>query len=230
MTEADKPIIRVHAIDLRMSMAYLIPGPDGNILVDAGLPGQAGIILRYMRRVNDRPLRLIFLTHAHLDHYGSAHELRTRTGAPLAMHAGDVVAAARGQSPLGTVRGRGRLVKWLYPWLRRLIPIPATVIDLVLGDGDELEYAGLTLRVMHTPGHTPGSASLWLPGGNVFVGDLMSSYGGAHIQRFFADNWDAIGVSVQRVLAGKPQRVYTGHGRKAITPAELDRFVAGANL
>lgn len=211
-------------------MAYLIASPDGNILVDAGIPGQAGTILRHMQRLNDKPLRLIFLTHAHLDHYGSAHELRARTGAPLAMHAGDVAAAARGETHLGTVRGRGRLVKVLYPWLRRLIPITATTIDLVLHDEEQLSFAGLSMRVMHTPGHTPGSASLWLQGGNVFVGDLMSSNGGAHTQRFFADDWDAIGKSVQRVLACKPQRVYTGHGRKSITPAELDMFVAGANL
>lgn len=211
-------------------MVYLIAGPDGNILVDAGMPGQAGTILRHIQRLNDKPLRLIFLTHAHLDHYGSAYELRVRTGAPLAMHAGDVAAAARGETHLGTVRGRGRLVKVLYPWLRRLIPITGTTIDLVLHDEEQLSFAGLSMQVMHTPGHTPGSASLWLPGGNVFVGDLMSSNGGAHTQRFFADDWDAIGKSVQRVLACKPQLVYTGHGRKAITPAELDMFVAGANL
>ena len=100
----------VHNIPTGMSTAYLIESDGGLALVDAGLPRYERRVLRRMRALGRDDLRLIFITHAHLDHYGSAAALRRLTGAPIAIHRADGDTMARGDTPLGSVRGRGRLM------------------------------------------------------------------------------------------------------------------------
>ncbi len=62
---------------------------DGAVLVDAGLPGYAGPILAKLEELGHPDLRLIYITHAHVDHYGSAAAVQRATGAPIAVHADD---------------------------------------------------------------------------------------------------------------------------------------------
>lgn len=73
--------------------------------------------------------------------------------------------------------------------------------------------------MLHTPGHTPGSACLWVAQQWLFVGDLLSSTGRPHAQRYLATDWDALAASLRRVQALCPPLTYPGHGRKPI-PAD----------
>jgi glyoxylase-like metal-dependent hydrolase (beta-lactamase superfamily II) len=105
----------VHTLSMGMSLAYLVEGTAGMILVDAGLPGDEAKVLRKMKSLGRDDLRLIFITHAHIDHYGSAAALRTLTGARIAIHRSDAEAMAGGETRLGTARGWGRLVGIFLP-------------------------------------------------------------------------------------------------------------------
>jgi hydroxyacylglutathione hydrolase len=196
-----------------MASAYLIESETGLVLVDAGLPGCERRVLRRMRALGRDDLRLVFITHAHLDHYGSAASLRRLTRAPIAIHRADGGAMARGETPIGSVRGRGRLLWGLLrlfePYLR---PEP-TYPDLLLDDGDDLYAHGLDAVVLHTPGHTPGSSCLIVEGRLAFVGDLLSTTGRPHVQRYFAEDWSLIPAGVARLQALGPAGVYPGHGR-----------------
>lgn len=89
--------IRLGAI----AKAFLIPTREGAILIDSGTPGQSERILQAMAAHGAAPesLRLILITHGHFDHFGSARELRERTGAPVAVHADDAIALRRGENP-----------------------------------------------------------------------------------------------------------------------------------
>ncbi len=207
-----------------MARAYLIESDAGLILVDAGSPGHERSVLRRMQALRRDDLRLIFITHAHLDHYGSAAALRRLTGAPIAIHRADAGAMARGETPLGSVRGRGRLLKALLPLLEPALRLEPTRPDFLLDDGDHLRTCGLdTLdaTVLHTPGHTPGSSCLIVEGQVAFVGDLLSTTGRPSAQRFFADNWALIPESLARLQALRPERVYTGHGRRPLSGETL---------
>ena len=216
--------LRIHTIALGMACAYLVESDTGLILVDTGLPHCERSVLRRMRSLGRDDLRLIFITHAHLDHYGSAAALRRLTGAPIAIHRADGDAMARGETGLGSARGRGRLVKTFLPLFEPLLRPEPTAPDLLLNDGDDLHTYGFDAAVLHTPGHTPGSSCLILEGRIAFVGDLLSTTGRPHAQRFFADDWSLIPNSLARLQALDPEWTYAGHGRRPMSEKALQRL------
>lgn len=206
---------------MRMSLAYLIEGTGGMVLVDAGLRGDETKVLHLMESLGRDDLRLIFITHAHIDHYGSAAALRSHSGAKIAIHRSDAVAMAAGKTRLGKARGWGHLVGIFLPLLERIARPPPTPADLLLEDGDDLRDFGLEGRVLHTPGHTLGSSCLLLEEGAAFVGDLVTTTGSLHIQRAFAQDWSLIPESVRRLQSQRPRRLYTGHGRRPASGSDL---------
>jgi glyoxylase-like metal-dependent hydrolase (beta-lactamase superfamily II) len=96
-------------------------------------------------------------THAHLDHIGGIQELKEKYGIPLFLHAAD-------EPLLGSAHTHARFFGVAEP------SVPA--VDRRLADGDVLDFGGIRLEVLHTPGHSPGSVSL-VAGGRVFVGDTL---------------------------------------------------------
>lgn len=216
--------IRIHTLALRMSLAYLIESREGLVLVDAGLRGEAGKILKRMQTLGRDDLRLIFITHAHIDHYGSAAELRRITGAPIAIHHADARAMEAGETRLGSPRGIGRLIGLFLPLMESVAgPEPAEA-DLLLDDGSNLGVEGLDAKVLHTPGHTFGSTTLLIENRLAFSGDLVTTTGRPHIQRAFAEDWSLIPSSFDRLRSTKPEWVYPGHGRQPLSGHNLLRM------
>jgi hydroxyacylglutathione hydrolase len=224
----DHPI-DVHTISLGVSQAYLLAAHTGLYLIDAGIPRQQGRIMRAMQSLQRDDLKLIFITHAHFDHYGSAAALREITGAEIAIHRADADAMARGDTLLGEPRSRGRIAAPFLPFAEFIVGAVATPADIVLDDGDSLQDWGLDAALLHTPGHTDGSSCLLVEGRLAFVGDLLSAGRRPHVQRFYAEDWDQIPASLARLQAAHPERLYAGHGRRALTASELHELIrAGA--
>jgi hydroxyacylglutathione hydrolase len=90
----------------------------------------------------------IVITHAHIDHIGGAHELKAATGAPVYMHEGD----------LGLYQHLEMQALWLGMETPELVDI-----DVPAREGERLRMGEVEFEVRHTPGHTPGSISLWIP-------------------------------------------------------------------
>lgn len=154
------------------SWCYLLTGSE-TLLIDTGMPGRAGPILRAAREIGIEPsgIDCIVLTHFDMDHSGSAVELQRRTGAPIVIHEADVPYLAAPE----TCPGLRSLLYWpLVPWIMRWQP-PVDVSTVQ--EGDVID----DWRVLHTPGHTPGSMSLQR--GHVLVaGDaLIHSRGRLHV-------------------------------------------------
>ncbi len=109
------------------------------------------------------------------------------------------------------------------PLTLTFVRLPSLVPDLLLGDeGLELEKFGVEGRVVHTPGHSPGSVSIVLPSGEAFVGDLAMngppmclrpSFG------IFAHDSELVPASWHRLRALGVRTVYPAHGRPF--PADL---------
>jgi glyoxylase-like metal-dependent hydrolase (beta-lactamase superfamily II) len=104
-------------------------------------------------------VKAIVITHAHIDHIGGAAKLKAATGAPVYMNAND---------------------QELYDhldvqadWLG-MPPPTRTDVDSAARDGDSLTLGDAEFQVVHTPGHTQGSISLWIPAENKLVaGDTL---------------------------------------------------------
>lgn len=217
----DGETYRVYTIDLLASNAYLVATDQGMILVDAGLPFFAPVIEHYMEQIGRDDLTLIYITHAHIDHYGSAAEMRRRTGAPIAIHADDAESMAAGATELGVVRDWNRFSQMALPLLEPMLTVEPTEPDIILHDGERLDEYGVPATAVHTPGHTPGSSTLIVDGGVAFVGDLLSASGEDHVQQSYAFDWIQLGESLKKLATYHPQVLYTGHGDNAITAETL---------
>ena len=204
--------LQVHNLHPGLGRAYLLEYPQGMILVDSGSRGEERKVIRAMQRLGRSYLRLIFITHAHLDHYGSAAVLRRLTGAPVAIHRADASDMSRAQTTVGQARGIGRIIRAVLPLAELLLRPEPLEADILLEDGDDLAIAGLNAQVVHIPGHTPGSACLCVDDRLAFAGDLILTTQRPHVQELFAQDWSLIPYSLARLQALHPQWVYPGHG------------------
>ena len=215
---------QVHSLRLGLGRAYLLEFPGGMILVDSGSPGQEGKVVHALRRLGRSDLRLIFITHAHLDHYGSAAAVRRISGAPVAIHRLDAAAMAQAQTDVGRPHSFGHLIRMALPLAESLLNPEPLQADLLLEDGDDLDVPGIDARVLHAPGHTAGSACLIVQDRLAFAGDLILTTGYPRAQKFFAQDWSLIPSSVRRLQALHPEWVYPGHGKSALPGNELQKL------
>lgn len=152
-----------------------------------------------MAVVGERKVRAILLTHAHDDHCRVAPALRERVVAPIMLHPAE--------KPVWELTHTDEL------W------------DLDLADGTEIEVAGTTLRVLHTPGHAPGAVCFYAPDlGCVFTGDTLFHGGPGATGRSFSDA-DLIVESIRTQLFALPDDtvVHTGHGDDTVLRIEKER-------
>lgn len=218
------PDMSVHRIKAG-SNAYVLETDSALYLIDAGYPGHEKKILSVVDRLAPKPLRLIFITHGHFDHYGSAAAVRDSTGAPIGVHEADADAMANGRTPLRHTRHGGAIGKSiLLPLAERFMKPRKTVPDTVFHDGDSLRGFGLDAVVIHTPGHTEGSCCLLVRDSLLFSGDLVTSQFFFQKQRYYASDWDDIDRSVTRAQALSPRLVLPGHGRRYLTKRDLDKL------
>ena len=149
----------------RFVYVYLIYGKR-ICLIDCGVASSEKIILDYLQRTGRRPeeISLIILTHSHPDHIGAARAIKSISGCTVAAHA-----AEKSWIEDVDLQERERPV----PGFKSLVG-GSVHVDQTLQDGDLLDLDGISMQVMHTPGHSSGSICLWLPEeGALFSADAV---------------------------------------------------------
>lgn len=202
---------RVHLIKDAISQAYVIENGKRALLVDAGSIRNGKNIARFLDSRGLWPC-LIYLTHAHFDHCGGVPLLKKQYGCDIAIHAGDAGDLEKGLTSLGSVKGWGILMKAFFPVTRLLWKQEGIAPDVLLEDGDRLDAYGFDAYILHSPGHTGGSSSLILEDRYAFVGDLVSSRPWVHAQKYFADDWQHVSQSIERLRDTGISRAFPGHG------------------
>ena len=218
--------MRIHSIPAGFGLSFLLEYPQGLYLIDSGSPGRQAAVLEKMNSLGRDDLKLIWITHAHYDHYGSAAALRERTGAVIGVHPADEESMLHGRSPLGTSRGRGAVLILANALLARLWPLTPTRPDFLLEDGGTLERFGLEGAILHTPGHTPGHTCVLLGDATAFAADLLARNPRPRLQDLLATDWSRLPASLARLQAAQPEWIYTGHSHKPITGATLQQIKA----
>jgi glyoxylase-like metal-dependent hydrolase (beta-lactamase superfamily II) len=177
---AEEIVSGVYGISMAMGYvnAFLIAGEDGLALVDSGLPRRKDAILGVVAGIARQPadLKHILITHYHVDHMGSLADLKGACDAKSYVHPADSP-VVRGDEPQPGPNPSSLLGKLVGPVLARLSPEPpAAAVDVEVQDGEELPIAG-GIKVLHTPGHTPGHLAFLLHrrGGVLFVGDAAAN-------------------------------------------------------
>ena len=210
----------VHLIPNVIANPYLVVEAGGLTLIDAGLPGSAGKILRYITEQGHAPseLKRIIITHADLDHIGGLAALKKASRARVYASAIEAEAMANGRASR-QLRPRSFLRRLLVGLAGRLVRAPIVRADELVQDGQVLPVLG-GLHVIDTRGHTPGHISLFSPStGVLFSGDSVVTRGGKLVRSLPDNTWDErqADESARRQAALGAKVVCPGHG-----PAVLD--------
>jgi hydroxyacylglutathione hydrolase len=166
------------------------------VVIDPG--GDEDQILEVLNH-NQLQLKLIIDTHGHFDHVDANQPLKEATGAPIAIHELDAPALSQPSQEAMFFTGNR---------LRRSEP------DILLKENDVLTFGSYRLKVLHTPGHTPGSISLVLEDHPyVYVGDLLFA-GSIGRTDFPGGDFDALinAVRTKIFTLGDNFTVFPGHG------------------
>jgi hydroxyacylglutathione hydrolase len=206
----------IHRITVRETNCYLLHGDGGVVLIDPGPPGGGETVITGAREVGLQPedVRLILVTHAHLDHYGAAPEIKAWCRAPVAAYPGVSEWSRDRRNSLPPAQTlRGSIVRWFYLLLSPLAHLAPLEADLLLEEGADLSAYGVEAQMVLLPGHAPGSLGAITPEGDAFVGDLFVNYTVPSQPIYLADReiWQR---SYEHVRALKPRMVYVGHGEQ----------------
>ncbi len=177
------------------------------IVIDPG--AQIEDILAILRK-HSLTVKHIVITHAHIDHIGGAAKLKAATGAPVHMNSND--------------QGLYDQVDVQAEWLGMERP-ERTEIDVNSREGDTLKLASTEFHILHTPGHTQGSTSVWIPAENKLVaGDTLfrDSIGRTDLP---GGDYEQILRSIHQKLLPLPETavVICGHGPNTTIGRERDR-------
>jgi glyoxylase-like metal-dependent hydrolase (beta-lactamase superfamily II) len=172
------------------SNAYLIDAKR-KTLVDAGIDG------RRVLKSLPHDLELIILTHCHFDHIAAVPEIVEATGAKVAMHEGDIPLIKSHKLNAAMMFNRS---------------LPSLKVDIQLKNDDIIDLGDISLKVVHTPGHTPGSICLYeQKTKEMFTGDTVFE-GGSFGRTDLGGNAEHM-ISSLKILASMDIEVmYPGHG------------------
>ena len=214
--------VKNHSIQLGIDHCYIIQG-KGAILVDGGAPGKVDVFRRAIGGLSIDPgeIQLIALTHGHWDHIASTRDIKELTGAKIAMHEQEKDWLERPPTPPPAgppgVTTWGRILIWMVGVYVRSVEIPAADVDIILDDeGLSLAEYGIPGRVIHTPGHSPGSVSVLLETGEAFVGDLAMSQPPLRFSPglpIFAEDIEKAKQSCRSLLDLGAKTIYPAHGK-----------------
>jgi len=209
----------IHTLTLGMDQCYLIQD-RGTIMIDGGFPGQERAFRKALARtaVSSSDIRLVIITHGHFDHVGSASQVKKLTSARIAMHHADKAQLDRDPMtwPPG-VTVWGRISRALFKPVMSLLRFQVPPVDVLLNDdGLSLEPYGVPGRIIHTPGHSPGSVTVLLDTGDAFVGCLAQNSLPFCLRPslpIYAENLDQVKQSWRRLVAEGAKTIYPGHGK-----------------
>ena len=174
----------------RFVYIYLIYGEE-IALIDSGVASSEKIIVDHLRRGSRTPEEIsrLILTHGHPDHIGAARAIKEISGCSVAAHPADRIWIEDTDQ---------QFVERPVPGFKDLVG-GSVRVDEILQDGDVLDLGdGLRIEVLSTPGHSPGSISLWMPDdGVIFTADAIPLDGTMPIY----DDIESSVRSIQRLKA-----------------------------
>lgn len=197
----------------RFVTTYIVVGERGACVVDTGAAGSQEHLVRALQELGLTPadVRLVINTHEHGDHIGGNAFFEEWAHPDFACHE----AAVRWVEDL-EAQQRERPIYQFERLVNRSVRITR-----VLQDGDEIDLGGTTLRVIFTPGHSPGSISLFCPQEGVLItADALQPVGGLPL---YMDPRKAV-ESLRRLAGLSGVRVlYNSHREEPLTGPEIPR-------
>lgn len=189
-------IIKEMPVGPIMANCYIVGCEDTKeaVVIDPG--DEADRILMALAKESLK-VKYIINTHGHFDHVGANKKMKEATGAPLMIHADDAVMLTRLSQDAR-----------MFGLSAEDSPPP----DQTLADGDTISFGNNTMKVIHTPGHSPGGITLHTDN-CLFVGDTLF-FGSIGRTDLPGGDYNTLISSIKTKLLGLGDnvRVLTGHG------------------
>lgn len=179
---------------------YILTFPElaQSIIVDT--PSEPDTILNAVKGTH---VQRIIITHSHQDHWGALQEVKARTGAPVSFHpAEEPTIGVKPDLPLGPNEGPATL------WASHLTESAA------IHPGEIVTLGPAQIRVIHTPGHTPGSICL-LVGVHLITGDTLFPGGPGHTRTPEALQETIRSITQRLFTLPDDLQIWPGHGEGA---------------
>jgi glyoxylase-like metal-dependent hydrolase (beta-lactamase superfamily II) len=184
---------------------YLIDGGGDWLLIDVGYEDAVGDVVDLIRQMdfNLSRCRMLIATHADADHIQGIARAKDLIKAKVAAHPLAVAPIEAGDTELTFARIKAQNID---------LPMPPCKVDLTLNEGDVIEVGDVSVRVWHTPGHTPGQLSFKM-GDLLFCGDniykdscvgVIDAHHGSDLRDFVA--------SLKRILQDDSKYLLPSHG------------------
>ena len=186
-----------------------VRGRDCDLVIDTGMG--LSPLKGWLAQQTDRPIKAI-VTHSHFDHSGSLHEFDCRLG-----HRAEADILANPSNAAVVYSGAWTQIEVVNPRLHpdfnpatyRITPAPLTGY---LDEGDVLDLGDCAFQVLHTPGHSPGSISLWdAKARTVFSGDAL--YDGALMDNLYHSDPATLRATLLRLQGLGAEMFHGGHYR-----------------
>lgn len=191
----------IEIIEGTMCNVYVFKLNDKIIQVDAGMKGSAKKIIDYYQKRNLRP-DVVLITHYHIDHIGSLGIIKEKYNPEIYANKLEIP-VIEGKSSMGRPKSLGARIMFSF-----MKPDKVSGIKPL----EDLKIEGL--KILETPGHTPGSTSFIVEKENsVFIGDAASSVNGTlQINEKYTMNMEKAKESLNKIRSLSPILVLPGHG------------------
>lgn len=205
-------MLKIHRLPVGQlqTNCYLVIDSGKVLIIDPG--DDADYIQRIISDLEVKPTQII-ATHGHYDHILAAGELKLAYNIPYLMHKQDVFLLKRMKNSARHFSG--------------ISAGPTPKVDKYLDQGDDLKIGNCKLKIIYTPGHTPGSVSLYSKKDKVlFVGDVIFAGGGIGRTDFAYSSLSDLKKSIKRLIKLPASTVfYPGHGEETSIKAARDIFM-----
>jgi hydroxyacylglutathione hydrolase len=176
------------------------------LIIDPG--DEASYIAEQIEKREIKPIAII-ATHGHFDHIMAAFELQMIYTIPFMASADDQFLLDRMHETAEHFLGH------------KIVEMPASITKPLV-DGDVISFGDNVLKILSTPGHTPGSMSFYIKGSSaLFVGDTIFEGGSVGRTDFSYSSREALGASIKKILAlPADTRLLPGHGNETTVKGE----------
>ena len=199
------------------SNVYLISAAGRNVMVDSGHARDYNLLRQHIELLEPerRRIEMLILTHTHYDHCQNAARIKQLEHCKIVMGNEETDAAAAGYTTIP--RGTSPLPAFIA-WMGRRIgkrqygyqPFEA---DTAVYDSLDLSDSEISLKIIATPGHSPGSVSILVDDAYALVGDAMFGIFGNGVFPPFADDTATLFESWGKLLATPCRTFLPGHGK-----------------
>ncbi|HUW22489.1 MAG TPA: MBL fold metallo-hydrolase [bacterium] len=197
-------MLKIFTVGPMEANCYILYNPDKRegLIIDPGAEGSHLIKFIKQEKIS---INYIINTHGHPDHIGANRKIKEHTNAPILIHQYDAPMLAKS----------GSVLSLIFP-----VESSSPPADTFIKDGDLIECAGMKLKVLHTPGHTPGGISLLIDD-SIFTGDTLFS-GSIGRSDLPGGSPEVLLNSIKKILSlDENLIVYPGHGPATTVSQEL---------